>query len=307
MLHETHELRQTPVTLIHHAASCGSQAPPGSLSALAKCLDSGAAVVEIDILPLADGSFAMLHDQHLDKATNGTGQAPRMKRAQIDDLYYRVGGEVTDEKVGFLDEAIELLRTHPETQRLQLDLKPFTPLTRDVLRAFLNNLEPVIERIQVSSVGDWAVRSLAQFAPELSLGFDPLLYLDLEGDEPRPEEVPPFRVGAYGLRDDHPLSAYQWGSMDEYFAARAGALLTQAHLGCEWFIRADLLHMALEAGFNWIDFLHQQGSKVDAWTIDATQPEQVALARSLLEHGVDELTTNSPAQLAQHLPSGKIY
>ena len=307
MLDENHKPRQTPVTLIHHAASCGSSTPPGSLSALAKCLDSGAAVIEIDILPLADCSFALLHDQHLEEATSGSGQAPKMKRDQIASLYYRVDGEVTDEKVGFLEEAVSLLRTHHKTQRLQLDLKPFTPLTRGVLRAFLNNLEPVIDRIQVSSVADWAVHSLAQFAPELSLGFDPLLYLDLEGDEPRPEEVPPFRVGAYGLRDDHPLSAYQWGSMGEYFAARAGALLTQAPRGCEWFIRADLLHMALEAGFHWIDFIHQQGSKVDAWTIDATHPEQVALAHSLVENGIDELTTDSPAQLAQHLPSGKIY
>lgn len=307
MLHETHDLRQTPVTLIHHAASCGSQSPPGSLSALAKCLDSGAAVIEIDILPLADGSFALLHDQHLEAETSGTGRAPEMKRAQIASLTYRVNGKITDEKVGFLEGAVALLKSHPQTQRLQLDLKPFTPLTRGVLRGFLDLLEPVLDRIQVTSVADWAVRSLAAFAPDLSLGFDPLLYLDLDDGEPRSEDVPPFRVGAYGLRDDHPLSAYQWGPLGDYFAARAGALLTQAPQGCDWFIRAELLHMALEAGFNWIDFLHQYNAQVDAWTIDVTQPEQVSLARSLVERGVDLLTTNSPVQLAQYLPSGKIY
>lgn len=306
MLHETHETRQTPVTLIHHAASCGSQAPPGSLSALAKCLDSGAAVIEIDVLPLADGSFALLHDQNLDEETSGTGRAPEMKRAYIASLTYRVNGEVTDEKIGFLEAAIDLLKTHSETQRLQLDLSPFTPLTRGVLQNFIDILEPALERIQVTSVADWAIRSLAEFAPGLSLGFDPLLYLDIEGGDPRPEDVPPFRVGAYGLRDDHPLSAYQWGPVGDYFAARGGALLTQVPEGCEWFIRGEVLRTALEAGFNWIEFLHQQGSKVDAWTIDVTQPEQVDLARSLVKHGVDELTTDSPVQLAQHLPSAHI-
>lgn len=301
MLPEMLDKRKTPVILIHHAANCGHDAPPGSLSALEKCLEAGAAFIEIDVIPLADGSFAMLHDQYLEKETSGEGQAPAMKRGQIESLYYKVGDKISDEKVGFLEDAIDLLKAHPDTQCLQLDLKPFTPLTRGVLRGFLELLDPVEDRIQVTSVADWAVRSLARFAPELPLGFDPLLYLDFEDEEPRPPEVSPFRIGAYGLRDDHPLSAYQWGPLGDYFAARAGALLVQAPKGCEWFIRAELLKMSHDAGFDWIDFLHQNGSTVDGWTIDAAQPEQVVLARFLVEHGVDKLTTDTPSRLAVQL------
>jgi len=306
MLPETLDLRENPVTLIHHAANCGHDAPPGSLSALEACLSAGAAAVEIDIIPLADGSFALLHDQDLELETNGKGKAPGMTREQIESLHYRVDGEITDEKVGFLENAIDLLKAHPETQRLQLDLKPFTPLTQAVLREFCALLKPVKDRIQVTSVADWAVRALARFSPDLSVGFDPLMYLDLVESDPRPEEIPPFRVGAYGLRDDHPLSAYQWGPLGDYFAARAGALLVQAPKRCQWFIRAELLKMSLDAGFDWIDFLHQNNSKVDAWTIDAGQPDQVKLARFLVEHGVDDLTTDEPARLAPHLPSRTI-
>ncbi|MDY6866430.1 MAG: hypothetical protein SVT56_00765 [Chloroflexota bacterium] len=307
MLPETLEPRENPVTLIHHAANCGHDAPPGSLSALEACLSAAAEAIEIDIIPLADGSFAMLHDQTLELETNGEGKAPEMKRAQIESLYYRADGEITNEKVGFLEDAIDLLKGHPDTQRLQLDLKPFTPLTQAVLREFCTLIQPVKDRIQVTSVADWAVRALARFSPELSLGFDPLMYLDLVENDPRPEDIPPFRVGAYGLRDDHPLSAYQWGPLGDYFAARAGALLVQAPKGCQWFIRAELLKMGLDAGFDWIDFLHQHGSKVDAWTIDVGQPEQVKLAQTLVERGVDDLTTDEPAKLAGHLPSKTIY
>ncbi len=306
MLPETLELRDKPVTLIHHAANCGHDAPPGSLSALEACLAAGAAAVEIDIIPLADGSFALLHDQQLELETDGQGKAPGMKRAQIESLHYRVDGEITDEKVGFLENAIDLLKSHSDTQRLQLDLKPFTPLTQAILREFCTLLEPVRDRIQVTSVADWAMRALARFSLDLSIGFDPLMYLDLVESDPRPEDIPPFRVGAYGLRDDHPLSAYQWGPLGDYFAARAGALLVQAPKGCQWFIRAELLKMGLDAGFDWIDFLHQHGSKVDAWTIDAGKPEQVKLAQTLVELGVDDLTTDEPAKLAGHLPSKTI-
>ena len=61
--------------------------------------------------------------------------------------------------------------------------------------------------------------------------------------------------------------------------------------------------MAYDAGFDWIDFLHQNGSKVDGWTIDVDQPDQVDLARFLVDHGVDKLTTDTPARLAEQLLS----
>ena len=303
---ETQDIQEKSVTLIHHSAHCGHQSPPGSLSALQQCLAAGAAVIEIDVIPLADGSFALLHDENLANGTNGEGSTPQMKRSQVEDLYYTTHGEVTDEKVGFLAEAINLLKEYPNTRLLQLDLKPFTPLTQGVLRDFCALIDPVIERIQVTSVADWAVRSLSKFSPELALGFDPLLYLDLVDDESRPDGIPPFRVGAYNLRDDHPLSAFQWGPLGDYFAARAAALLIQVPKGCEWFIRAELLKLALDAGFDWIDFLHQTGSTVDGWTIDIDKPEHIELAQSLVEQGIDKLTTDTPAQLSAYLSCSTI-
>jgi len=282
MLHETFDFREAPVTLIHHAANCGHRHPNGSISALRDCLASGAAVVEIDAIPLADGSFALLHEQDLKDETNGDGNATQMTRPQVKDLFYLTNGKVSDE--------------------------PYAPLTQKVLQKFLSIIKPVKARIQVTSVADWALRSLKNCAPDLALGFDPLLYLDIHEDqgEPRPENIPPFRVGAYGLRDDHPLSAFKWGSLGDYFAARAGALLIQPPTGCEWFIRSEVIEMALDAGFDWIDFLHQHGSTVDGWTIDVTQPDQIKWAQRLVEHGIDELTTDSPAQLAPHLHSNTI-
>ncbi len=306
MLPETLHIRKTPVTLIHHAANCGHQEPSTSLAALMCCLESGAAKIEIDVIPLGDGSFALLHDPNLEVDTDGKGNATRMKRAEIERLHYTKDGEVTAEKVGFLEGAVDLLLPHPDTKLLQLDLKPFTPLTRGVLKEFVTIIEPVKGRIQVTSVADWAVRALSRFAPDLALGYDPLLYLDKVDDEPRPDTIPPFRVGAYGLLDDHPLSAYQWGPLGDYFAARAGALFAQVPSGCEWFIRAEILKMAFDAGFNWINFLHENGSRVDGWTIDAAKPEQIQLAQFLVEHNIDELTTDTPTRLAANLHSDAI-
>ena len=301
MLLKANDCSENEVTLIHHAAHCGPDVPPGSLTALKHCLQAGAAVIEIDIISIADGNFALLHDQNLAELTDASGLASQKRRAELEDLSYVLKGQKTGEKIGFLEEALSLLERYPNTRRLQLDLRPFSPLTQAVLRDFVNLIKPLQNRIQVTSVADWAIRALSRFSPELSIGFDPLLYLDIVDDEPRPANIPPFRIGAYDLRDDHPLSAFQWGPLGEYFAARAAALLVQAPQGCEWFIRAELLKMAIDAGFNWIDFLHHTGALVDAWTIDVDQPEQVNLAKFLVEQGVDEITTDAPARLAAYL------
>ena len=77
-----------PVTLIHHAASGPHVCPPNSLTSLESCLAAGAAVIEIDIIPLADGSFALLHDQDLAADTSGTGLVPKMSREQIENFTY---------------------------------------------------------------------------------------------------------------------------------------------------------------------------------------------------------------------------
>jgi len=301
-LSQTPTIHEHPVTLIHHAASCGDAAPPGSLAALEQCFSKGAAFVEIDVIPLADGSFALLHDQDLAAQTTGIGNTSQMGRSQVGNLFYQMNGSISSEKVGFLEGAIELLQAYPKVQRLQLDFKPFTPLTAPLLMSLMDMLTPVIARVQVSSVADWAIRALARTSNDLALGFDPLLYLDIVDNEPRPDNIPPFRMGAYGLLDDHPLSAFEWGSLEDYFAARAEALFTQVPQGCEWFIRAEVLQMALDAGFDWIAFLQQRGSTVDGWTIDVSQPAQVELAHTLVGHGIDKLTTDTPDLLAAHLP-----
>jgi len=293
----THNYKITRI--IHHAAQRGHGIfLPNSLSAVMDCMDAGASAIEIDILPLLDGSFALLHEADLVKSTNGQGNAIPTSRQDLQHLCLKKDGIISDEKLAFLDQVIPLLVASPSTRKLQLDLKPHTALTPALIQALLETFKPAFDRIQVSSVADWAIRALRKFSPDLQLGFDPLLYLDMPDEAPRPAGVPPFRIGAYSLLDDHPLSAYVWGEKKAYFLARAEALLAQAVPGCEWFIRHETLLAADDAGFDWVAFLHQNGCLVDTWTLD---PPNFALAGRLIELGIDELTSNSPAVLANAL------
>jgi glycerophosphoryl diester phosphodiesterase len=289
--------------LIHHAASCGSGALPNSTAAVRNCLETGARAIEIDIIPLADGDFVLLHDPRLENATNGHGNVAEADRERVQRLFYKQNGQMTDTPVGTLSQVIELLHVPNRLERLQLDLKPYAPLTPPVLSGLMKMTAPIKEQVQISSTADWAIRILRRLDGEINLGFDPLLYLDMETEHARPAGVPPFRVGAYGYRDDHPLSAERWGADADYFAARAEALLLQAPAGAMWYLRAALLRDVMRTGFDWIDFLHQNGSRVAAWTLDAGQPKHEMLAIRLAETGIDAITTNTPDRLERVLRS----
>jgi glycerophosphoryl diester phosphodiesterase len=287
--------------LIHHAAKRGHPHPPNSLRALSACLQAGAQIVEVDVTPLADGDFALLHDAQLDRATDGSGQTVAATAAQMCQYHYLREGVATDEPVALLSQVVPMIRDHAPLRELQLDLKPHAPLTDARLGPLLRAIAPIKSQVRVSCVADWAIRRLRALDADLALGFDPLLYLDVDRGEKGDETTLPYRIGAYGYRDDHPLASRVWGPPADYLAARAEALAVQVPTGVTWYLRASLLARALDDGFDWIAFLHARGALVAAWTLDAAQPHQVALARRLARLGVDRITTNDAPRLAEAL------
>lgn len=296
-----------PILLIHHASNRDHGHPSGSPPALQACLEAGARIVEIDISVLADGQFAMLHGPVLEKETTGSGPISALTSKQVCALHYIHKGQPTLVPVGLLADALELLQQHPNTVELQLDLKPDVYSSDAVLSRLIADLQPVKDRVRVTSPSDWALRRLRALDPELPLGFDPLLYVEIDYGADSDPAVPPFRRGAYGYWDDHPLSTRRWGPAADYLAARAEALWNQAPAGAIWYIDAALLGQALDDGFDWIAYLHNLGAEVDAWTLDAHRPERVALANRLAAAGVDRITTNNAPALSRLVEAATTY
>jgi glycerophosphoryl diester phosphodiesterase len=289
------------VLLIHHKANRDHPHPPGTLPALQACLEAGARAIEIDISLLADNQFALLHGPLLEDETNGSGPIGACTAEQVQQLRYLHQGNLTRVAVSLLPEALGLLRQFPGQVELQLDLKPDAYSSVGILSRLATSLQPVRDRVRVTSPSDWAIRHLHALDSDLALGFDPLLYLEADlGEAPEPVE-PPFRKGAYGYWDDHPLASRRWGSTADYLVARAEALYAQVPVGVIWYIHAWLLDKALEDGFDWIAYLHARDAQVDAWTLDALHQEHVTLARRLIARGVDRITTNDAPALAQVL------
>jgi glycerophosphoryl diester phosphodiesterase len=299
----------TPILLVHHAANRDHSYPASSPPALRSCLEAGARVLETDIALLADGEFALLHGPTLESETTGRGPIGAVTSDEVRALRYvdRGQGLPTEVPVGLLPEALDLLRHYPGTMELQLDLKPDVYSSDEVLERLIAAVQPVKERVRVTSPSDWALRRLRRIDPELPLGFDPLLYIEIDYGADSDPSVPPFRRGAYGYWDDHPLAMVRWGRPAAYLAARAEALWAQAPAEAVWYIDAALLGQALDDGFDWIAYLHGLGAEVDAWTLDAHKPERLALAQRLAAAGIDRITTNNAPALSRALGAETVY
>jgi glycerophosphoryl diester phosphodiesterase len=100
-------------------------APENSLTALDHCLRIGADMMETDVRRTADGYLVIIHDDTVDRTTNGTGKVADMTLAQVRQLRLRqnLGGQgtaVTDQRVLTLD---ELLAAAKGRIVLNLDVK----------------------------------------------------------------------------------------------------------------------------------------------------------------------------------------
>ncbi len=292
-------------TIVHHMAAPHKHYPPNSLEAIQNCLEMGAAFIEVDITALGADDYLLVHDAELEAETTGRGLVSESTVAQIQPLYSKSPrtNEATAFHPALLSSVVNLFGQYPNQTRLQVDFKNVLPmLDEEPLRRLIRLIEPLQERVIVSTGADWQLRRLRKFAPWLDLGFDVHFYIDWrDPSEPVDPRVPPFKLGAYGYRDDHILGTQRIWSTADYLAERCEYLTTLVSGISTFYIEHKLLVQSLDDGFNWAETLHSYGIKLDTWTVDAHNPVAVANARRLLVAGVDLFTTNTPYEMAQIL------
>jgi len=102
------------VMVVAHRA-CWLQAPENSLKAIEKCIRLGVDMVEIDVRRTKDGQLILMHDETVDRTTNGTGRVSEMTLAEINQLRLKSygGGKkayITEHSVPTLQEALALAK-----------------------------------------------------------------------------------------------------------------------------------------------------------------------------------------------------
>ncbi|GIF23574.1 glycerophosphoryl diester phosphodiesterase [Actinoplanes tereljensis] len=90
-------------------------APENSLGAITQAVTHGAQIVEIDVQRTSDGELVLMHDDTVNRTTNGTGRVADQTLAQIKALRLRAGlgggqAPVTDVTVPTLREAMQAVQ-----------------------------------------------------------------------------------------------------------------------------------------------------------------------------------------------------
>ncbi len=293
------------VLLTYHRLLSGSgRHPPNSLSALDEVLQQSAAAIEFDVHAIGDGDYLLLHDETLDRETTGHGPVAAMTAARCKAL--RLKG--WNEPPALLSEVAAALARCARPLKVQVDLKDALPFGQDGARRLLRALEPVRSnaqlRVVVGCLGDWNLRTLHRLDRSLPLGLDFALYLDVRADEPGPL---PARAGAYGYLDDHPLARERHMPARDYLEDRIESLCGLVPDPAEVYLRKEFVHQALADGCNPVETARRVlgGVVVDAWTLDADEPQAGAQLNALLDAGIDQITTNTAMQLSALLPTGR--
>jgi glycerophosphoryl diester phosphodiesterase len=278
--------------LTAHMAALSSAHRRNSRAAIAECLAAGVPRLEVDVHSLAGDDCIVTHDRHLQDHTTGHGS---VGAATPDDVRACAFTDDPSDRPALLSEVVAM--AEGTTTQIQLDLKDWRPMTADRVRALLDVIEPVAERIIVSTGQDWNLERLHRADPSLALGFDPGHYLDY-AEEGTPVFLP-RSLGAYGYRDDHPLAVGRTEETADYLRERMTMLTLQAPWAREFFLDYHMMLRMLDDAFNVAEWLRERGLETTAWTPDVRGGDSVRDVRRLIEAGTTRITTNTiPAWLA---------
>lgn len=259
----------TPQLTAHRAAWSGEH-PENSLAAVRECYAEGAERVEIDVL-LLDGDFIVAHDP------------PRAGMRLLR-----------------LAELLAVVRTAAGGTLLEIDAKDLEPWPAAAARRLTRLVDPVRDRVVVTSPADWNLRRLLIADPSLPIGFDPQLHLDWT----RGRDVLSPPRGAYGYLDAHPLARRRALPVTAYLRERLEELVglvpgvRELHLRLAFFerLQRDGVHDA-------VGIVHRAGALANVWTLNARTPRWRERLVAAVAAGVDVVTTDTPRELAAALSS----
>lgn len=202
-----------PLIYGHRGAS--GYAPENTLEAFRLAMDMGADGFELDVHLSRDGELIVIHDETVDRTTNGTGRVMDLTLAQLKELDACNGMQAyRGARIPTLGEVYDLIRDtrHIVNVEIKTDSIFYPDIERKCLE--LEAEKGMQGRIIYSSFNHYSILALRALAPEAKVG---LLY----GDEL-------FEPWEYGLKLGadylHPIAPniYIPGLMDRCIAEGLG-------------------------------------------------------------------------------------
>jgi glycerophosphoryl diester phosphodiesterase len=158
-----------PIVFAHRGASV--QAPENTLAAFELALRQGADAVELDAKLTADGQIVVIHDQSVDRTTDGQGRVKDLTLAEIRKLDAGSHFDITfrGEPVPALE---EVLKAIGRLTFVNIELTNYNALTDQLpekAAALVKRLK-LSRRVMFSSFNPIALRRAHRLLPEVPIG-----------------------------------------------------------------------------------------------------------------------------------------
>ena len=256
-----------------------SAVPENSLAALEKCVALGVDMMETDIRRAKDGTLVIMHDDTVDRTTDGHGRVADLTLAELKRLHLRqnFGGtmspEISDQRVLTLD---ELLAAAKGRIMINLDIKE--EIYPEVIAAAVR--AGMADQVLVKSIVTAPGPPVADQTPYIEAPYMPIVWrTPANADDDVAAVVEGQLAGA------HRVPAVEMVFLDrsQFEAVRAAALKTHARLWANTLTSVGVLSVIGMGGDQ--DALRDQGA---TWG-------------RLIDAGVSAIQTDEPEALIRFL------
>jgi len=166
-----------PLIIAHRGSS--THAPENTLAAFVLAADQGADAIELDVTLTRDGQVVVIHDDTLERTTNGHGRVDQLLYAEVTqyDAGVKFNGKFTGECVPLLSQVFEAVG---QRVLINVELKSTTVRSTGLEAKVIDLIRQhgLIERVIISSFNPLALITVKRAEPRLACG---LLY---SPDEP---------------------------------------------------------------------------------------------------------------------------
>ncbi|XP_072225812.1 glycerophosphodiester phosphodiesterase 1-like [Leuresthes tenuis] len=247
-------------------------APENTLAAIREASRNGAAGVELDLSFTVDGIPVLMHDETVDRTTNGSGPISKLPFAQLRRLdaaaHHRLKDKFAGEKVPTLQEAVgECIRHH---LTIFFDVKGQPDKAASVLHEMYKKFPVLYNTSVVSSFEPKVIYKMRQI--------DPYVVTALTHR--------PWRLSRFG--DGTPSSTSSWGQL---WAGVLDILLDWAHNHVLWKL-CGISAILVQKDFisqDYVQYWAERGVEVVGWTVNTAVEKNYYQSQLKISYITDSL------------------
>jgi glycerophosphoryl diester phosphodiesterase len=145
--------------------------PENTMPAFEKAIEAGADMIELDVHLTTDGELVVIHDDDIDRTSNGRGRVKNMTLAELRKYqYWYKYPDCKDAHIPVLEEVIDLCRNRI---MLNIEIKNLPSRYRGIEKKVIDLLKKASfrqEDVLISSFDHYSLRTVRELDPGLKIG-----------------------------------------------------------------------------------------------------------------------------------------